>query len=68
MKVATAGDSRAINGNAWAQDNGLPSVTVNYVTAYGVYIPKASSFNGVLTSNWGSRACSLGDIGELITL
>lgn len=32
------------------------------------YIPSVSAFMGVLPNQWGARACSLGEIGGLITM
>lgn len=57
----------------WAMGNTLtPSALTDlgysWSAGWAGYIPNASKFNGVFANNWGSRACSLGEVGGLITM
>lgn len=58
----------------WELSNTVPTILqsqfpgTTWSAQYGGYIPKVSQFTGVLPNNWGSRGCSLGEVGGLITM
>lgn len=45
----------------------VTALGTTWVSQYGAYIPSVSKHMGVLPNNWGSRACSLAQVGGLIT-
>lgn len=45
----------------------VAALGTTWTAEYGAYLPSVSQSSGILPFNWGSRACSLGQVGGLIT-